>query len=610
MGAKTLRIGGASGYWGDAPWATRQLLQHGNVDVIVYDYLAEVTLSILARARVKDPETGYALDFVNDVMASNIAAIGEQGVTIVSNAGGVNPESCARALRAVIDAAGLDLNVACVVGDDVSLRAADMSAAGVTEMFSGDAFPAPESVRSVNAYLGARPIVAALDAGADIVITGRCVDSAVTLAACVHRFGWQWDDFDRLAQASLAGHLIECGVQVTGGNHTDWADCAADIDTLGYPIADVSADGSFVCSKSPGTGGVVHRGVVAEQLLYEVHDPQRYLLPDVTCDFTAVTLEEIAVDCVRVTNARGNPPGEHYKVSVTYADGWRAGTSMTFYGGDAAAKARAQAQAVFRSCRRQLAAIGLDDFDETSSDIVGADSQFGARAAALTQREVVLTLAAKHRDARALGMLLKTAVSLGLAAPPGLCGFQSSRPRPSPVIRLFSCLAHKSTFQPQVLMDGAQIAVQQTLMSDTSQQHNTTQRVQPELALLPTSSSCVPLIRLAWARSGDKGDIANIGVIAREPEYAPFIWASLSEARLQRYFAHWLARDAKAIERFWLPGIAAMNVVLHDVLGGGGMASIRTDAQGKGFSQLLLEMPVRIPDTIAQRLAPVKAINP
>ncbi|MEQ8516902.1 MAG: acyclic terpene utilization AtuA family protein, partial [Chromatocurvus sp.] len=276
-----MTIGGASGYWGDAPGATAQLLAHEGLDFLVYDYLAEITLSILARARGADPAAGYATDFVTAAMAPNLATIAARGVRVVSNAGGVNPDACAQALRSLIRESGLSLKVAVVRGDDLSARvpafAGREGSAPVQEMFSGERFPAPERVASVNAYLGAFPIAAALDHGADIVITGRCVDSAVTLGACVHHFGWAADDLDRLAQGSLAGHILECGTQATGGNFTDWEAVADGLWEAGYPIAEVAADGNFTVTRPDGSGGQVSVGTLAEQMLYEIGDPRCYI---------------------------------------------------------------------------------------------------------------------------------------------------------------------------------------------------------------------------------------------------------------------------------------------------------------------------------------------
>jgi hypothetical protein len=320
--SKTIRIGGASGYWGDSDMALPQFLKAGGLNYIVFDYLAEITMSILARQRAKDPAQGYAADFVS-LLKPHLKEIKRQGVKILSNAGGVNPRACGDATRAAVKAAGLDLKVAVVEGDDLIARAEELGAA--REMFSGETFPAREKIVSINAYLGAFPIAEALKRGADIVITGRTVDSAVTLGACIHEFGWSKDQADLLSAGSLCGHILECGAQATGGNYTDWESVAETLWDIGYPIADVTASGRFTITKAKGSGGAVTVGTVGEQMLYEIGDPQAYVLPDVVCDFSGVKIEQAGKDRVTVSGAQGLPAPDTYKVSATYEDGFRAG---------------------------------------------------------------------------------------------------------------------------------------------------------------------------------------------------------------------------------------------------------------------------------------------
>ena len=601
MTDRILRIGGASGFWGDAARATPQLLEAGGLDYIVYDYLAEITMSIMARARAQDDSRGYALDFVSAAMKPNLAKIAAQGIKVISNAGGVNPEACADALRALIAEQGLALEVACVVGDDLLPRAGEFAAAGVTEMFSGEAFPAAERLQSINAYLGAFPIARALQQGADIVVTGRCVDSAVTLGACIHAFGWQRDDLDQLAMGSLAGHILECGPQATGGNFTDWEQVEG-MATICYPIAEVSADGSFVCTKPQGTGGLVNVGTVSEQMLYEIGDPQAYMLPDVVCDFSTATLEQVGQDRVRVTGATGRPAPDSYKVSATYADQFRGGTYMTFYGIDADKKARALGEAIFEAARNSFNALGLGDFSETSIELIGAESQYGDFAGIDGSREVAMKIAAKHPEAAGIGILLKEAVGLGLATPPGLSGFAGGRPRPSPVVRLFSFTLPRDEVSVRIQLDGLETACDE----GGGQPLDIASIARPLAPVAPADDDMVevPLISLAWGRSGDKGDKANIGIIARRPEYLPYIWQALGEDIVCARFAHFLASTATGeVERFLLPGANAINFLLHNVLGGGGVASIRNDPQAKGYAQLLLSCPIPVPRAMAEALA-------
>lgn len=601
MADKVLRIGGASGFWGDAARATPQLLNTPGLDYIVYDYLAEITMSIMARARVKDENKGYAADFVSAAMKPNLALIAERGIKVISNAGGVNPEACVQALRAVIAEQGLDLKVACVTGDDLIDSKDALHAAGVTEMFSGSAFPPLEKVLSINAYLGAFPIARALQLGADIVVTGRCVDSAVTLGACIHSFGWGRNDIDQLAMGSLAGHILECGPQATGGNFTDWEQVPG-MANMGYPIAEISADGSFVCTKPDNTGGLVSVGTVSEQMLYEIGDPQAYILPDVVCDFSTAHIEQISENRVQVSGATGRPAPDTYKVSATYLDEFRGGTYMSFYGIDADKKARALGEAVFEAARTVFSAFGLPDFSETSIELMGTECQYGAFSDVSSSREVVMKIAAKHPDTMGIGILLKEAVGLGLATPPGLSGFAGSRPSPSPVVRLFSCTVPKAQIQVQIALDDETVTCDEV----HGETLDIAAIVRPGTPATNASADMieVPLIALAWGRSGDKGNKANVGIIARKPEYLPHICDALTEAAVRDRFAHFLAENSKdSVDRFVLPGAHAINFLLHDVLGGGGVASIRNDPQGKGYAQLLLSCPIPVPANIAATIA-------
>lgn len=585
--SQALRIGGASGFWGDAAQSTPQLLAAGGLDFIVYDYLAEITMAILARARSKDPHAGYATDFVTSAMSPNLGQIAAQQVRIVSNAGGVNPAACATALRQEIDRQGLDLKVAVVLGDNLYDRRSAIVAAAPAEMFRGSPMPPEEKIASINAYLGAFPIAAALDRGADIVITGRCVDSAVTLGAAIHHFGWDPQDLDALAGGSLAGHILECGPQATGGNFTDWREVSEDLAEIGYPIATLFEDGSFEVSKPDGTGGKISRATVGEQLLYEIGDPQAYLLPDVVCDFSEVTLKEDGRDRVLVTGARGLGIPDTYKTCLTWADGYRSGHVFTFYGLEAEEKAQHFADTVMKRCRATLQRMQAPDYTDVSIELIGAESQFGALRHSGPQREVAAKIAVRHPDARAVGLFLKEATGLGLATPPGLSGFAGARPKPSPVLALFSYLTPKEDVAVQVADDAG------VLNCPVVQGQRFVPASRPVLPAVPSANDIVevPLVDLAWARSGDKGDIANIGVMARDPALMPWIWQGLSEEHLRRVFGHFSSGE---IERFFLPGTDAMNILLHGSLGGGGTSSLRNDPQAKGYAQLLLAASIPV----------------
>ena len=584
---KTIKIGCASGFWGDSNISTPQLLASKQLDYLVFDYLAEITMSIMARQRAKNPELGYAHDFVSKVMKDSLPEIAAQGVKVISNAGGVNPVACGQAIEALIDQAHLDLKVAVVTGDDLTPRAAEFHARGVTEMFSGAVMP--DEFMSINAYLGAFPIASALAAGADIVITGRGVDSAVTLGACIHEFGWQSADYDRLAGGSLAGHILECGAQATGGLFTDW-ELADDWANIGYPIVEVSQDGTFVVSKPEHTGGIVCRGGVTEQLVYEIGDPQAYFLPDTVCDFSQVEISEIGKQKVRVTGAKGSPPTQTLKVSATYFDGFRIVCGITIRGIDAEGKARKTVEAVLKRARRMLAEQSMPDFMEVSMDFIGAESEYGPHSRASNVREVWGRLAAKHSSAEALNLLLREMTSTGTSMSPGTTGAGGGRPKPSPVVRLFSFLVDKGSVLPTVHLAGESWPVPFT--AGETFDVESVERPELQAGVVEGESREVPLIAVAHGRSGDKGNNANIGIIARKPEFLPVIREQLTPEAVARYFAHLLQGR---VDRYDLPGVHAVNFVLHDVLGGGGVASLRQDPQGKAYAQMLLEFPIRVP---------------
>ena len=587
--SKSIRIGGASGFWGDSVVATPQLLNNNNLDFIVYDYLAEITMSIMARARAKDPEKGYAIDFVSSVLKLNLRQIADQKIKILSNAGGVNPEACAKAIRELVADQKLDLKVAVVLGDDLMQSKSDFK--NIKEMYSEVDFPHEDKIASINAYLGAFPIAQALKDGADIVITGRSVDSAVTLAACIYSFDWTERDYSKLASGSLAGHIIECGTQSTGGNFTDWELVSKDLHQIGYPIVDIKDSGEFDCSKSKDSTGLVSFGTVAEQMLYEIGDPQSYILPDVICDFSQVTIKEIEKDIVRVSGAVGYPAPKQYKVCTTYTDGFRAGHLCSFVGVDAAKKARTYGESIFERSRLIMKMMNIPDFEETSIEILGDNSQYSDIKENLDNREVVLKFAAKHQDIRAVGIMLKESVGLGLATPPGLSGFVGGRPKPSPIVRLFSFLIDKKNVK--VTIDNGSISKDFLVNEPEDFDLSSIEKHKPpQVDDKDDQFIDVPLIKIAYGRSGDKGNKANIGIISRNEKFYPIICKYLTEDIVKKCFSKFLKGN---VEKYYLPGSYSINFMLDDVLGGGGPASLRNDPQGKAYAQILLDQKIPVP---------------
>jgi hypothetical protein len=414
------------------------------------------------------------------------------------------------------------------------------------------------------------------------------------LGPMVHALSWSWTDYDKLAQGSLAGHLLECAAQVTGGLFTDWRDVPG-WDDMGMPIAVCSADCSFVVTKPPGTGGLVVPLSVCEQMLYEIGDPAAYILPDVVCDFRDVTMTVCGPDQVRVSGARGRPPTPTLKVSATWHDGFRVIGTLTIGGYDAAAKAERTGEAILARVRRLLGARGIPYFSETSIEVLGSESMYGPwrHPTAKSSREVVLKMGARHRDQEALEVLAREIFPPGSSMAQGITGFFAGRPGVQPVLRLFSFLWRKEKVAQVVHFGGQEIGVPFAPSQPLSP--SPAAPVAPKL--VGVADATVPLIALAVGRSGDKGNSANIGLIARKADYVPWIRAALTEEVVRDWFAH---LGVSKVERFELPGMNAFNFLLHDALGGGGVASLRVDAQGKAYAQMLMDYQIPVPSGLAQ----------
>ena len=589
---KTIRIGCASGFWGDSEEGAKQLIEKGRIDYLVFDYLAEITMSILTRAKAKNPDLGYATDFIG-ALALYAQSLKRQGIKVVANAGGVNPEACRRALESKL---GEGWNIVVVEGDDLLSIEPQLKDMGMREMFSSE--PMPEKCLSINAYLGAFPIVEALNAGADIVITGRCVDSALTLGPLIHEFGWKNSDLNLLAQGSLAGHLIECGAQVTGGIFTDWKQIVGWED-MGFPIVECSPDGSFLVTKPEGTGGMVTPETVKEQLVYEIGDPARYLLPDVTCDFTNVAVSKVGDNVVSVRGSVGVVAPRELKVSATWQDGWKLFATIMIGGFEAVDKAKRVAEAIFARTRRMFVERRLPDYTETSFEIIGAESTYGPWSRCKDSREVILKIAARHTDKEALNLLSREIAPTATSMAQGITGFAAGRAKPSPVVRLFSLLVPRQMAPASLsLSDRSKLDVQMKAVCGTP---DTSEELEPPYFDVSSQSEAVevPLIRIAHGRSGDKGDASNIGLLARSPLLYPVLVHSVTAEAVGRYFSH---VTTGPVTRYLLPGIQGINFLLENALGGGGVASLRYDPQGKAFAQMLMDMPVRVPQRLLESL--------
>ena len=421
--AGIVRIGCGASSWGDDIGEPRELLTRCHVDYLVLDYLAEITMSIMRRQMDRDPKAGFATDFVS-VVKDILPLIADSGTKIVTNAGGLNPRACGEAILALIKAAGLGqhIRVAIVDGDDLmpSLSAV-ADAHPMKSLDDGRAFAdIRDRVMSANAYLGARPIRAALDQGASIVLTGRCVDVALTLGPLLYEFDWSDDDWDKIASGVVAGHLLECGPQATGGNYHGWKNVPG-LEHVGYPIVEVDAEGVIVLTKAPGTGGRVNRGTATEQLLHEIFDPKMFLSPDVTVDWTSIQLEELSEDRVRVSGMRGAPPPDTLRVSITYRDGYKAVLMWPYAWPDA----REKAAMAIRKIEHTVERLGLR-LDATRADVFGMGAIHGQRLAAAgiessEPSEVIVRFAARGTHREDIERLAAQQAPMH-KGPPGLAG--------------------------------------------------------------------------------------------------------------------------------------------------------------------------------------------
>ena len=595
MSSKVVRIGGGCAFYGDSSVAPAQLMQAG-IDYLALDYLAEATMPLLGMMRAARADSGYALYFTEWVWKDNLRLIRETGTRIVTNAGGVNPSACAARMAVIAAEAGLSFKIAVIEGDEMIVRLDELEREG-GEMFTGAPFPPHDKIVTANAYLGATPIARALAMGAEVVITGRVVDSALTLGPLIHEFGWGADDLDQLAAGSLAGHVIECGAQGSGGLFTDWEQ-VPDWAHIGYPIVECEADGTFVVTKPEGTGGLVSVPVIAEQVLYEVGDPQAYMLPDVTCDFTSLKLEQVGENRVRVSGCIGHAPSGRYKVSISWKDGLRCFAHMPIVGRDAARKGQRQSEAVLTRVEEMLRDRNLAPFRAKRIELLGAEASYGAQARGLDTREVVCRVGVEHEDAAALACFVREFDSPTTSMAVGTTGWFGGRPEIRPVLRVFSTTVERGAVPVTITLGDASETM---TVPDPALRFDPAALVRPEAGESATATDPVdvPLIDLAWARSGDKGDAFNIGVIARRPEYLPFLRAALTEPALRQWFAHEFDGAAKPeVRSYEVPGLNALNLHFLDALGGGQMASLRMDPLAKGKAQQLLDMPIAIPEEL------------
>lgn len=452
MTSRVVRIGGGSGMWGDDLDAPRRLVEGGPLDYLMLDYLAEVTMSVLQRQKERNPAEGFARDVVGAI-GSVLPALVAGRVKLLANAGGVNPEACAAAVLAMLDlyAARGTVRVGLVTGDDLLPRVDALLAAGheLRNMETGEPLAVVrDRLVSANAYLGSAPLAEALALGAQVVLSGRCHDAALTVAPLRHEFGWTSSDADLLAAGTVAGHVIECGAQATGGNcSADWQTIAA-LDDIGYPIVEVASDGSFVVTKHSGTGGRVSRQTVTEQLIYEIGDPARYVTADVVTDFTSIRLDDLGNDRVRLSGVRGSPATGKLKVSAAYRDGFKAVGTLVYAWPDA----RAKAEAADRLLRARLERLGLR-FERVHTEIIGAGAVHGALAGPDAGRdapEVQLRVGVRDADRAKVSRFTREIAPLVLNGPPSVTGYFGARAKVEEILAYWPALIDAAAVIPRV----------------------------------------------------------------------------------------------------------------------------------------------------------------
>ncbi|ODT04816.1 MAG: ATPase [Gemmatimonadetes bacterium SCN 70-22] len=445
-----VRVASGQGFWGDWLEAPRRQVEGGPVDYLMLDYLAEVTMSILQKQKERDPKMGYARDFIGAI-ESVLPGIVERGVKVIANAGGVNPRACADALLALADRKGVrgKLALGVVTGDDLLPRLDALLAEGhaLANMDTGEPLSiVRDRVLSANAYIGSDPIIEALAKGANVVITGRSTDTALTMAPLRHEFGWGPGDWDKLAAGIIAGHIIECGAQCSGGNCLkDW-DTIPDVWNIGYPIVDARPDGTFEICKHPDTGGRIDVSTVSEQLVYEMGDPHSYITPDVVADFTSIQLAPSGENRVRVFGIKGRPPTDKLKVSIAYRSGYKAVGTLVYAWPDALAKAQAADQVL----RRRLEYLGLT-FDTIVTEFVGANATHGPLAGDHRDApEVQLRVGVRGQDKAMVERFTRELIPMVLNGPPSVTGFAAGRPKVEEIVAYWPALIDKSVVTTQV----------------------------------------------------------------------------------------------------------------------------------------------------------------
>lgn len=580
---KVVRIANTSGFWGDDPTALRRTVEGGHLDYLTSDYLAEVSMSVLKKQQLRDPERGYVFDFIEHITPA-LAQIEQKGMRVLTNAGGNNPKQCAEHLERIIQQQGLSLTVAYLEGDNIFDNLSDFRSKGTsfTNFETGENFDESQySFESANAYIGVSGLLKGLETNADIIIAGRVTDSALVLAPFIHEYQWALNDWDKLASGMIAAHCIECGTQVSGGNFSDWKNIT-NWTPMGFPIIEMTENGDFYVTKHQNTGGLVDERTVKEQLVYEISDPKNYHSPDVVADLRGLIVNNIGENKVFVYGAKGSAPSPYYKVSASYKNGYRATGEIMISGPDALEKAQ-----LFKR-------IFWERFGEevyrNNTEFVGYDSCHGQLSPSHSPNEILLKLHAHDFDKGKVTRFTKLIASLILSGPQGVM-VTGGRPRVQEVMAYWPSLINKEFVPLRLTYKQKTTEFKAVVHQETYDNQGSESISSFDDFIEDKTGTPVLLSTLCGARSGDKGNSANIGVIAKNEKAYLILKQKLHPVLLKQWFGD---RVFGEIIRYELAGMKAFNFMLHDALDGGGTQSLRIDAQGKSFAAALLTQTIYV----------------
>lgn len=591
-----IRIANAGGFWGDDLGVLRRQLEGGEVDYISSDFLAEVTMSILRKQQLKNEAMGYVGDFVDQIV--DVAGLmKEKKVRMLTNAGGINPLACARKILSELNKKGVELKIAVVVGDNIIERIDEFypDQTLFTDMETGDDFAhIKENIQSANVYLGVPPLLKALESGADLILAGRVTDTSITMAPFIYELGWDLGDWNKLAAGLVAGHIIECGAQASGGNFTDWQKVNS-WNNMGYPIVEMNKDGSFEVYKHANTGGLISRDTIREQLVYEMGDPKHYISPDVVADFSQLELKEIASNRVLVKNAKGHPSTHFLKVSMAYEDGYKAVSSIVISGGRVLNKAREFEKIFWERLNT--------DYKKTNTEYIGYNACHQDLVEDIDPNEILLRFSVYDDDLEKIKAFSTSIAPLILSGPPGVA-VTGGRARSQQVITYWPTLIPKSLIQTTVHVLDSAGEIKETYDIDsvlgnesdfTPVNGEISSEKEDEFSQM--EMIVVPLRDVCMARSGDKGDTFNIGVLARSEKIYSYLKVKLTSDVVKSMFAGICKGKVK---RYELDNLLALNFLLEESLDGGGTKSLMIDAQGKTMASALLNQTFPIPKAYLQ----------